>query len=127
TRKGDSIFVTAKYSNPPQRIEYLEGISIPIALHNFGGEGKGKFVVKKGKVVWGQFSDSAMVDLNLDPDVIPYKAVRNVTMRRTPIEVMRGANVKINETEQHRGVLKEPELVKPKDAIEVELPGSTIE
>ncbi len=127
TRKGDSIFVTAKYSNPPERIEYLEGVAIPIVLTNFGGEGKGKFLVKKGKLVWGQFSDSSKVDLNIDPEVIPYKAIRNVTVRRTEIELLRGANIKINETEQHRGVLKAPELVKPDDAIEVEIPGSTIE
>jgi hypothetical protein len=127
TRKGDSIFVTAKYSNPPERIEYLEGVAIPIVLTNFGGDGKGKFVVKKGKVVWGQFSDSAMVDLNIDPEVIPYKAIRNVTVRRTPIELMRGANIQIKETEQHRGIPKAPELVVPEDAIEVEIPGSTIE
>jgi hypothetical protein len=127
TRKGDSIFVTAKYSNPPERIEYLEGVAIPIVLKNFGGDGKGKFIVKKGKVVWGQFSDSAMVDLNIDPEVIPYKAIRNVTVTRSPIEVMRGANVKLNETEQHRGIPKAPDLVKPEGAIEVELPGSTVE
>lgn len=127
TRKGDSIFVTAKYSNPPERIEYLEGVAIPIILKNFGGDGNGKFVVKKGKMIWGQFSDSSMVDLNIDPEVIPYKAIRNVTVRRSPIEVVRGANVKINETEQHRGIPKAPELVKPDDAIEVNLPGATIE
>jgi hypothetical protein len=126
TRKGDSIFVTAKYSNPPERIEYLEGVAIPIVLKNFGGDGKGKFLVKKGKVVWGQFSDSSMVDLNIDPEVIPYKAIRNVTVTRTPLDVMRGAKIKLNETEQHRGIPKAKDVV-PKDAIEVEMQGSTIE
>lgn len=125
-RKGDSIFVTAKYSNPPERIEYLEGVAIPIILKNFGGEGKGKFVVKKGKVVWGQFSDSSMVDLNIDPEVIPYKAVRNVTVMRSPIEVIRGGNIKLNETEQHRGIPKAKDLEKP-EGIEIPMPGATID
>ena len=127
TKKGDTISVTAKYVDPPQRIEYLEGIAIPITLTNFSGEGKGKFVVKKGQVTWGHFSDSARVELNIDPEVIPYEAVRTVTVKRAPMEVLRGVKVNLKETEQHRGVLKEPEIAVPEDAIEVELPGATID
>ena len=127
TKKGDTIAVTTKYIDAPDRIEYLEGIAIPITLTDFAGGGQGKFVVKKGRVVWGQYSDSSTVKLNIDPEVIPYEAVRTVTVRRAPMEVLRGVKVNLKETEQHRGVLKEPEVQVPEDAIEVELPGATID
>lgn len=126
-KKGDTLVVKARYTNPPQRIEYLEGIAIPIVLTNFGGEGSGKAVVKKGKFVWGSYQDSAMVTLNIDPEVIPYKAVREVTVRRSPIDVIRNAKVTIRETEQHTAKPKDPELVVPEGAKEIELPGATVE
>lgn len=127
TRKGDSVFLSAHYTNPPERIEYLEGVAIPIKLTNFGGEGKGKFVVRKGQVTWGHFSDSAMVDLNIDPEVIPYKAIRNVTVRRAPAEVLRGVNIKLNEIEQHRGIPKAKEIDVPEGAKEIKMPGASVD
>jgi hypothetical protein len=126
-RKGDTVTMSTTYSNPPERIEYLEGVAIPIKLTNFGGDGKGKFVVKKGQVTWGQFSDSAMVDLNIDPEVIPYRAIRNVTVRRAPLEVLRGVNIKLNETEQHRGIPKAKDLSVPEGAKEIKVPGASVE
>lgn len=126
-RKGDSIFVTTRYINPPERIEYLEGIAIPIALNKFNGSGKGKSVVKKGTMTWGQYSDSTTVTLDIgDTDVIPYKVVRDVTIKRHPIELAQGI-IGIKETEQHRGVPVAPEIKAPDGAKEIELPGATID
>lgn len=126
-RKGDSLFVNAVYAEAPEKIEYLEGIAIPIELKKFGGNGSGRMVVKKGKLVWGHYQDSTMVDLFVDPDTIPYKAVREVTIRRSPIEVRKGVKVTIQEKEVHRGVIKTPELKVPEGAEEIDLPGTSVE
>jgi hypothetical protein len=126
-RKGDSIFVTAAYINPPDKIEYLEGIAIPIVLTNFRSGGAGKAVVKKGMMTWGNYKDTMNVTLNIDPETIPYKVLRDITVEREPLKVMSGVKVRIEETKQHRGVPKAPELKVPEDAKVIELPGATIE
>lgn len=98
----------AAYTNAPEKIDYLEGIAMPLGIEKFSGGGTGEVFVNKGHFIRGTFSDTAYVALAIDIEHMPETITRQVTVEVAPIEVMRGGSVSIQEVEVHHETPKDP-------------------
>jgi len=104
---GKDVAVHATYSNPPQKIDYLEGIATPMGILKFSGGGTGALVVKDGFLTHSTYRDTANVILAVDIDTVPEEITRVVTTDITPVPVLHGGKVSIREIEVHHGTRKE--------------------
>ncbi len=105
--KGE-LKVRATYFDPPQRIEYLEGIATPMGILHFYGGGKGELTMSDGYLKHSFYRDTANVKLAVDIDTVPEEITRIVTTDVYPIEVMHASKITIREIKSHRGVYKDP-------------------
>lgn len=99
-RKGDQITFTGDFENTPDKIDYLEGIAFPMNVEHFVGKTKGSVTFKDGVAVRGMSVDSAKMNLHIDTENISDEIIRNVSFRREPIKVLRGATINIKEIKQ---------------------------
>jgi hypothetical protein len=99
--------ISTTYSNPPAKIEYLEGIATPLGIERFSGSGSGDVTVQKGHLIRSSFSDTAYVALQIDVDHMPETITRHVTVETAPIAVMHGGSVSIKEMEVHHDTPKD--------------------
>ena len=95
--------VSAKYSNPPQRIDYLEGIAMPLDIIHYSGGGNGSITLEKGYIKHAEYQDTAKILLHVDVDTVPEDITRSITMEVLPIAVRHG-KVSIKELDIHSGV-----------------------
>ncbi len=104
TRSGsETLDVHVRYFDPPQRIEYLEGIAMPLGILDYHGGGSGNVTLSKGYLKHSFFEDTAKVRLQVDIDTIPEEITRAVTTDVFPISVLHG-RVSIKEINMHSGV-----------------------
>jgi hypothetical protein len=113
------------HTDPPQKIEYLEGIAFPMQVTNFRGGTRGYVMFKSGYAAKGECIDSASMILKLDEETIKNSIHRLYTVERHPLQVMRGGTIKIEERESRKAEYKDPtEHVDP-NAINVEYDPAT--
>jgi hypothetical protein len=104
TRSGsETLDVQVRYSDAPKRIEYLEGIAMPLGILDYHGGGSGSVTISKGYLKHSFFEDTAKVLLKVDIDTIPEDITRTVTTDVFLIPVLRG-RVSIKEVSNHSGV-----------------------
>ncbi|HYM19918.1 MAG TPA: hypothetical protein VEW28_02825 [Candidatus Kapabacteria bacterium] len=94
---GDHISYSAIFTNPPDNLDYLEGISFPINLKNFTGSSSGTIDLANGIITKQSETDSAEMDLNLETDIIHNSIYRTCSLTRTENKVLRGIDLKIRE------------------------------
>jgi hypothetical protein len=92
------------YSNPPAKIEYLEGIAMPLGILGYSGEGTGNITLEKGFLKHAEYEDTAKVLLHVDIDTVPEDITRSITTDVYPIGVLRGRNISIKEISIHSGI-----------------------
>lgn len=95
--QGEHINYSATYEHPPERTDYLEGISFPINIKDFKGAARGSVDLVKGTIVQQEETDSASMMLFLDTEQIKNEIYRTMTLTRTPNKVLRGVDVIIRE------------------------------
>jgi hypothetical protein len=104
----------ATYSNPPARIDYMEGIATPMGILKFHGAGSGEITLKDGFLTHSIYHDSSRVILAIDIDTVPEEITRLVTTDITPIPVTRvgkyGGRVIIKELETRRDTIPESKM-----------------
>jgi len=110
---GESFDVSVRYTHPPDRIEYLEGIAMPLGILGYHGSGTGSITVSKGFLKHSEFQDSARVVLHVDIDTVPEDITRSVTTDVSPIAVLRGRNISIKEIAIHKGTLNDSLQTEP--------------
>ncbi|SRR5579883_422084 len=115
-RSKEALHVHAVYSNPPEQVDYLEGIATPLGILNFKGGGVGEVLWKDGLPKHGSYRDTANVLLKVDIDTVPEEITRLVTTDISPIAVLHGAKVSIKELQIHRGVSKDTDAEAKKNA-----------
>ena len=93
--------VQASYFNPPQKIEYLEGIAMPLGIVDFHGGGTGEITFINGFLKHSIYRDTANVTLSIDVDTVPEEITRSVTTDVYQIPVMHGGTVSIKEVKSH--------------------------
>ncbi len=98
-----SLTIDVKYSNPPQRIEYLEGIAMPLGILKYQGWGNGSLTMEKGYLKHSEYKDTAKLILHVDIDTVPEEITRSVSTDVFPITVLHGRNVSIKELKIHSG------------------------
>jgi len=114
SREGNGkLKLAATYFDPPQRIEYLEGIATPMGILYFYGGGKGDLTISDGYLKHSAYRDTANVRLAVDIDTVPEEITRTVTTDVYPIPVMHASKITIREIKSHRGVLKDPNANMP--------------
>ncbi len=99
----ETIELHVQYSNPPDRIEYLEGIAMPLGILDYHGNGVGSITFAKGNFLRSEYRDSAKILLHVDIDTVPEDITRSVTTEILPISVLRG-KFSIKEMGAHSGV-----------------------
>lgn len=95
--KGDHITYSAIYIHPPERTDYLEGISFPINIKNFRGASGGSLDMRNGMIVAAEETDSATMTLFLDTEEISNAIYRTVKIQRSQNKVLRGVDINIRE------------------------------
>ncbi len=100
---AQTLDVHVEYSNPPQRIEYLEGIAMPLYILSYSGGGSGSITFGKSYLLHSEYQDTAKVLLHVDIDTVPEEITRSVTTEVLPIPVMHGRNISIKEVGAHTG------------------------
>ena len=103
-----TLAVRTSYFDPPQRIEYLEGIATPMGILHYYGAGEGTATIANGYLKHSFFQDTANVRLAVDIDTVPEEITRTVTTNVFPIRVLHAARITIREIEDHKGVWKDP-------------------
>ena len=111
-----SLRVQAKYIDPPQRVEYLEGIATPLGINTFYGGGMGELTLDHGFLKHSKYEDTAKVLLQVDIDTVPEQITRTVVTDVYPIKVLRGGTVTLQEIKVHTGVPRDPTEDQMKDA-----------
>jgi hypothetical protein len=101
---AETLDVHARYFDPPNRIEYLEGIAMPLGVLHYHGSGSGSIMFAKGNFLRSEYQDTARVLLKVDIDTVPEDITRSVTTEIFPISVLHGRNVSIKEISIHSGV-----------------------
>ena len=109
----ESLKVSSQYFDPPQRIEYLEGIATPMSILHYYGGGTGELALKDGFLKHSFFQDTAKVQLQIDIDTVPEEITRTVTTDVYPIAVLRASKITIKEIQVHRGEYKDPNANAP--------------
>jgi hypothetical protein len=104
----EKLKVRASYFDPPNRIEYLEGIATPMGILHFYGGGTGELSMSDGYLKHSEFQDTANVRLAVDIDTVPEEITRVVTTDVYPITVLHASKITIREIKSHRGVYKDP-------------------
>ncbi len=107
-KDNHTLVLRAKYSNPPARIEYLEGIATPMGIMKFEGGGSGELTFKDGFIANSRYCDTANVVLAVDVDTVPEEITRVVTTEVSSVPVLRGNKITVKEIESHRGIVKRP-------------------
>ncbi len=102
SQKADTINYNATFSDPPQKMDYLEGIAFPITLKNFAGGMKGTLVFKGGIITSQTETDSASMNLLIDSEVIKNAVYRTVTTTRTPNKLLKGINFQVKDIKEHK-------------------------
>jgi len=105
---NNKLKVRASYFDPPQRIEYLEGIATPMGILHFYGGGTGEMAVSNGYLKHSFYQDTANVKLAIDIDTVPEEITRTVTTDVYPIQVLHASKITIREIKSHRAVYKDP-------------------
>ncbi len=113
---GATVTLQASYSEPPKKIDYLEGIAYPMEVTEFKGKGSGLFTLTSGKISHAEYHDSTSMVLNIDIEKVPEDIFRTVSIDRSRIEVMHGGTVKIKETENHRAI---PKVIDPSEGANI--------
>ena len=103
-----NIMVRATYANPPEKIEYLEGIATPMGIMQFHGGGAGEIMMKDGFLKHSLYKDTANIILSVDIDTVPEEITRIVTTDVSQIPVLRGNKITVHEIESHHGIVKPP-------------------
>jgi hypothetical protein len=93
--------VNVRYLNPPDRIEYLEGIAMPLTIMNYQGGGTGSITLAKGFITHSEFKDTAKIILHVDIDTVPEEITRSVTTDVSPIAVLHARSISIREISSH--------------------------
>lgn len=109
--KDGTYYFTTRYDSAPDKVEYLEGIATPLGLHDFQGTGAGSFTVRDGKFVRGVLEEKANLNLSVDPETVQEEIERSTTIIQTPIEVVRGLNVRVDTKEEHHGTVNYPKEI----------------
>jgi hypothetical protein len=102
-----SLSVRVSYDNPPQKIDYLEGIAMPLGIVSFNGGGSGEIDFKDGFLKHSVFRDTANVVLSVDVDTVPEEITRTVTTDVYAIPVLHGGTISIKEIKSHRAPPKD--------------------
>ncbi len=100
----EKLELTARYSNPPEQIEYLEGIAMPLFILRYDGSGSGSVSMAKGYLLRSEYQDTAKILLHVDIDTVPEEITRSVSTEVFPISVLHGKNISIKELSIHTGV-----------------------
>ena len=103
-----TLAVQTSYFDPPQRIEYMEGIATPMGILHYYGGGEGTATIVNGYLKHSLFLDTANVRLQVDIDTVPEEITRTVTTDVYPVRVLHAARITIKEIEDHKGVWKDP-------------------
>jgi hypothetical protein len=118
----ETIRVIATYFNPPQKIDYLEGIATPMGVLGFHGGGAGEIVMKNGFLMHSTYRDTANVVLAVDIDTVPEEITRIVTTNVFSVPVLHGSKISIQEIEVHHGIHREPAVDTTNDVVPIESP-----
>lgn len=100
---SETLDLHVRYSDPPSRIEYLEGIAMPLGILDYHASGSGNVTLAKGYLLHSEFKDTAKVLLHVDIDTVPEDITRSVTTDVFPISVLHG-KFSIKEISRHSGV-----------------------
>lgn len=101
---AETLDVHVRYYDAPKRIEYLEGIAMPLGILHYEGGGTGSVTLSKGYLKHSFYQDTAKVLLDVDIDTVPEEIIRTVTTDVYPISVRYGRIVSLKELQTHSGV-----------------------
>jgi len=119
TTGKDKITFAGTLTNPPEKLEYLEGIAFPMNVSKFKGGTRGMAVISNGYIASSQVTDSASMVITIDAEVIQDIVHREFNVIRVPLKVLKGGTIHYEERESHKAEYKEP-VVKPDD-VEINL------
>ncbi|HEY3875652.1 MAG TPA: hypothetical protein VGM92_09260 [Candidatus Kapabacteria bacterium] len=89
--------VHVRYENAPPRVEYLEGIAMPLFILDYYGAGAGTIAMSKNELKHSFYEDTAKVLLHVDIDTVPEIITRTVTTDIYPVSVMHGKLISIED------------------------------
>jgi hypothetical protein len=101
--RSETLDLHVRYSDPPARIEYLEGIAMPLGILDYHASGSGSVTLAKGYLLHSEFQDTAKVLLHVDIDTVPEDITRSVITDVYPIALLHG-KFSIKEISRHSGV-----------------------
>jgi hypothetical protein len=99
----ETLDLNVRYSDPPSRIEYLEGIAMPLGILDYHASGSGSVTLAKGYLLHSEFQDTTKVLLHVDIDTVPEDITRSVSTDVFPIALLHG-KFSIKEISSHSGV-----------------------
>ena len=89
--------IHVRYDSAPARVEYLEGIAMPLYILHYYGAGDGNVTIKDHYLKHSFYEDTAIVLLHVDIDTVPENITRTVTTDVYPISVLHGGRVMFRE------------------------------